>query len=214
MTKRVENKGATAYPLQWPVGWARTSDRKPRPAYRLSLAGARDEVYKSLRLLGAKDVVVSSNQELKRDGTMLANEQHVTDPGVAVYWTDAATGTPRVIACDKWPSVRENVRAIGLALEGIRAIERAGASEILDRAFQGFAALPASAGETKRHWRTVLNFSEKVPMSGSYTVIDYRSQIESAYRALARKAHPDAGGSHEAMSELNRAREEALKEVG
>jgi hypothetical protein len=37
--------------------------------------------------------------------------------------------------------------------------------------------------------------------------------IERQYRLLARKRHPDAGGSNEAMTELNLAKESALKWV-
>jgi curved DNA-binding protein CbpA len=35
--------------------------------------------------------------------------------------------------------------------------------------------------------------------------------IEQRYRDLAKKLHPDAGGSAEAMAELNEARKEALR---
>jgi hypothetical protein len=40
-----------------------------------------------------------------------------------------------------------------------------------------------------------------------------RAQIVAAYRDKARRAHPDAGGSHEAMTALTRARDEALAAV-
>jgi hypothetical protein len=41
-----------------------------------------------------------------------------------------------------------------------------------------------------------------------------KNTIEEAFKMLAKKAHPDMnGGSHEAMAELNRAREEALREL-
>lgn len=38
-------------------------------------------------------------------------------------------------------------------------------------------------------------------------------QINDAYRRLAKSAHPDAGGSVDAMLEINAAREAALREV-
>ena len=74
---------------------------------------------------------------------------------------------------------------------------------MLDRAFAGFTALPAPGG--KRSWREVLGF----PAAASPD----RDGIEIAYRSKAKAAHPDAGGSHDAMAELNRAREDALSEV-
>lgn len=52
------------------------------------------------------------------------------------------------------------------------------------------------------HWSTVLAVSPQATVS----------EIKSAYRKLARTAHPDAGGSAEAMSRLNAARDQALKE--
>jgi hypothetical protein len=38
--------------------------------------------------------------------------------------------------------------------------------------------------------------------------------VEDMYRRLARERHPDNGGSHDAMAELNRAIEEARKALG
>jgi hypothetical protein len=38
-----------------------------------------------------------------------------------------------------------------------------------------------------------------------------REEIIAAYRELAKVAHPDVGGSHEAMTALTRARDEALR---
>jgi hypothetical protein len=37
--------------------------------------------------------------------------------------------------------------------------------------------------------------------------------LNQTWRDLAGKRHPDAGGSHDAMAELNAARAEALKEI-
>jgi hypothetical protein len=189
-----------AYPLSWPIGWKRTKDwRRFDSRYHLGFARARAEVLHSLDLIGACDVVVSANVPLRRDGLPLANFIEPDDSGVAVYWTQK--DQPRVMACDCWRRVRENLRAIGTALDALRAIERSGASQILERAFAGFAALPPST--TRRAWREVLG------LSGCPT----REQIDDAYRRRALQAHPDAGGGHEQMVELNRARDEALREV-
>lgn len=38
-------------------------------------------------------------------------------------------------------------------------------------------------------------------------------QIDHQYRTLAKQRHPDAGGSNEAMAELNEAKQIALKEI-
>lgn len=51
-----------------------------------------------------------------------------------------------VIACDQFREVRLNMAAIVGTIKAIRTIERNGTSTLLERAFKGFSALPASAG--------------------------------------------------------------------
>jgi hypothetical protein len=158
-------------------------------------------VLHSLRLLGAQQAVISTNVPTRHDGLPYATYAEPKDPSCAVYWVHK--GKPQVMACDCWRTVRENLRAIGLALEALRALERSGASQIFERAFIGFAALPAS---TKRPWRTVFG------INGEHVT---RELVDLQYRTRAKFVHPDVqGGSHEAMTELNAARDEAYKELG
>ncbi len=53
-----------------------------------------------------------------------------------------------VIACDQFREVRLNMAAIVMTIKAIRQIERCGTSSLLERAFKGFSALPAQAGES------------------------------------------------------------------
>lgn len=76
---------ATRFPLSWPAGRART--RSPaRSKFKVqSFARVRDELLNELKLLGAKQIVLSSNLKLRRqDGLPLANQANPADPGVAV----------------------------------------------------------------------------------------------------------------------------------
>lgn len=189
------------YPLCWPQGWTRTpgADRK-RARYRIGEEHAKKELMRSLRLLGASGVLVSTNIRLRNDGMPFVSQSKVADPGVAVYWT--RNGREEVIACDAWDLIGDNFRAIGLAVEALRALERSGATDILERAFTGFAALPAS---TKVAWRELLG----IPATASVTV----AAVNEAYRALALKSHPDNGGTHDGFLRLNEAREAALREL-
>lgn len=199
-----------AYPLTWPVGWPRTPDTRRTETwrYKVSFADARDELVRSVQLLGGESVVVSSNVPTRRDGLPFASYSEPTDPGVAVYWVEriGSTVTPRAIACDAWLKVRDNMRAVGLAVDGLRALRRSGASQVVERAFTGFAALPATtSSRSAPHWRDVLG------LRGTVT----REQLDATYKRLAVEAHPDRpGGSHERMSQINRARSDALRELG
>ena len=135
------------------------------------------------------------------DGLPRSGERKPDDPGAAVYW-ETRKGERRVMAIDRYTDVADNLAAIAATLEAMRAIERHGGAQILDRAFTGFVALPAPGAS--KSWRDILEYG------GGPARAD---EIDRNYRILARDAHPDRGGNHEAMSELNRAREEALREA-
>lgn len=184
-----------AYPLAWPDGWPRRdSSRRTGSRYEVSFLRARDELARQLKLAGARHPVISTNVPLRRDGLPLANMAEPKDPGVAVYWDDRK-GKARVIACDCWRTVRENLRAVGLTIEALRTIERTGASELLERAYSGFARLPAAPD----CW-SVLGLSKGTPTE----------RVSDRYRELARQHHPDRGGNAETMSRINAAYQEAI----
>jgi len=186
-------EGAEAYPLHWPAGWPR--NRYPKRArFDASFAVARDSLFKQIKMLGGTHIVLSSNIALRRDGLPLAGQRQPTDKGVAVYFL--RRGRQMVFACDRWDKVEDNMRAVEKTIDAIRGIERWGASEMMERAFQAFEALPAP----KSCWEVLGLF----PGAS-------REAVQQAYRDKARAAHPDAGGTDAAMAELNRARDEALR---
>lgn len=219
MTSRILD--IDSYPCYWPDGWERTAAHKRTSSrYSIDFARARDNVVHQCKLLGAREVVISSNVPLRRDGLPLAGQSEPKDPSVAVYWVEPGAWNieqqrtihpRRVIACDAWRKVRENMRAVGLAIEAMRQLKRCGATQVVERAFMGFNALPAQAGATsngQRPWREVLALDGLV--GPDYVM---KAAIEASFKTLAAKRHPDAGGTHEAMAELNTARNEALREV-
>jgi len=186
-------EGAEAYPLHWPQGWPRTEERT-RSRFDGTFAKIRDELWAEIARLGGQYPVLSTNLPLKRDGMPYASQKEPSDPGVAVYFE--RRGRQMVFACDKWDLVQDNMRSIQRTIEAIRGIERWGASEMMERAFQAFEALPAP----KSCW-DILGVR---PGAGA-------DEVSRAYRDKARSAHPDTGGSQAAMAELNRARDEALR---
>ena len=183
------NESVTAFPLQWPIGWPRTTKRE-RSNYSdaRSIAEARDELARQLRLMGATRVIVSSNVPLRGDGVMrsIAGAQP-QDTGVAVYFTRKSQGM--VLACDKFTTVQDNLWSISQTVDALRRIARGGVSEMLRRAFTGFQALsaPDGAPSTLESAYALLGCSE----------VASESDVAAAYRQARRAAHPDAGGSHE-----------------
>lgn len=190
-----------AFPLHWPEGWPRA--KMPQLSrFDVTFAAARDGIMEQIRLLGGRYVVLSTNIELRRDGLPYANHPEPSDKGVAVYFE--WKGKQHVLACDRWNRVKDNLRALEKTIEAMRGIERWGASSMMERAFSAFVALPP-AGKCLRLWREVLGFPPN-----SYPP---RSGIMEAFRRLAKKHHPDAGGDADAFAELNQAKDDALREI-
>lgn len=214
-----------AYPLSWPAGWKRTPavhrtsgkfNRKERRSqthqradgttYESSWTTNRDltindavqRVRQQLSMMGidSDDLVVSTNLELRLDGWPRSGQRQPADPGVAVYWTDAASAgnPPRCMAIDRYVSVADNLAAVAATLEAMRAIERHGGAVILDRAFAGFTALPGPAAVD---WREVLDETDPA----------------GSYRRLRSQHHPDNGGDAESFQRIQRAYEQYLQET-
>jgi hypothetical protein len=191
-----------AHPLYWPEGRPRTSwSRRKKSKFIPSFARSRDELMRELDRMGARRAILSTNIPLRNDGLPYANTREPDDPGVAVYFE--YKGKPMCFACDQYKTVRENVRGIGLTIAAIRAIERYGSSDMMERAFRGFTALPEKAGE---YWRDVF----EIPHDARPRPDD----IEKAFRMQALVKHPDKGGTMEEWQQLVTARENAMKDLG
>jgi hypothetical protein len=185
-----------AYPLQWPLGWERT------PSYRLnnsrfkrpSMDSACQEVLDQLRMMGVgrDDVVISTNVPTRLDGFPRSNMTAPNDKGVAVYFTRKKKN--HVFAADSFYRVEDNLWAIAKSLEALRAIERYGVAQVMDRAFSGFAALPEKS-VTRTCW-DVLGIGHNAT----------DDTLRAKYKQLASLLHPDQnGGAHEGWHELNEA---------
>lgn len=191
-----------AFPLHWPDGWPRTK-MPQKSKFNVSFTEARDGLMDEVKRLGGRLPVLSSDLELRGDGLPYAKQRAPADKGVAIYFE--YKGKQRVFACDRWDNITDNMRALQKTIEAIRGIERWGASEMMERAFAGFDALPAP--DRKKDWREVLGIDP-----GVHPVTE--DIIKDQFRRMTKKRHPDAGGSAEEMAELNAARDRALDAIG
>lgn len=216
-----------AHPLAWPEGWKRTPGHQRKSAtfgknerkYNEDRSGSWNEkrdltvsdgVERVLRALAQmridrQDVVVSTNVRTRLDGLPRSGEPKPADPGAAVYWQGRRGEAPRVMAIDRYDEVADNLAAIALTLDAMRAIERHGGAAILERAFTGFTALPAPGQTTAPSWRMVLDFADDEPVN--------EFAINAAYRRMASQHHPDKGGNADMMARINAARDQALQSL-
>lgn len=189
-------KVTNGYPLQWPQGYER-SKRPQHSRFKATMGKATQTLILEINRLGGSAPIISSNIPLRNDGLPRATYKKLEDDGVAVYFT--YKGSQMVLCCDKWDCVADNIQAVCKTIEALRGLDRWGVSDMLDRAFMGFKALPDSA--RTKHWWEVLD----VACDSS------SDEIHSAYRRLAKLCHPDTGGDPQQFRELNQAYEAAKK---
>lgn len=190
-----------SFPLLWPPAWPRT--KYPQHArFDTPQGAAQSGILRELSLLGATNVVISTNIELRRDGLPYAKQLRADeDRGVAVYFS--LDGQQQCIPCDKWSTIADNMQAIRKTIEALRGLDRWGAKEMVNAAFRGFKALPESGTivtpYTPRPWHEVL----QVAPNADWDV------IEAAYKRLLHKVHPDKGGSEAEFMDLQEAFKQA-----
>lgn len=185
----------TAYPLSWPPLFPRTKLREVG-RFKTTLASALKNVEGSLRMF-ARDsgkklegLVISSNVTL--------GSQRPADTGVSVWFTWDAL--PVCIAVDRYHTVEANLQAIHHIIEARRVELRHGTLALVRATFQGFKALPAPE---RKDWRDVLE------VNGSCTL----PTVEANYRRLRSDHHPDKGGNPTKFDAVQKAWEQAQREV-
>ena len=196
---------APRYPLAWPIGWVRTKPNARRNgAFKdhgawLGIPAAVRRLQAEIDRLGGKDPTLSTNLKPRMDGGVVANQGEPGDPGAAVYFRFKGRAT--VLACDKYYRVADNIGAIAAHIDALRRIERYGVGTI-EQALAGYKALPA---DSAADWRQVFGFAREAIVSAE--------MVQRSFKERAQTAHPDKGGTDEAMLHLNRAREFAIAEV-
>lgn len=192
-----------AYPLAWPNGWPRHKGSQDSDTRFKGPTFHWDRVYRGLkdelRRIGATQIVVSTNQPLRNDGAPYAQQRNIQDVGVAVYFM--RNGKPLVMAQDRFWSIIGNMRSLTISIEGLRQMERHGGATMMERAFDGFLALPPADD----CW-SILGLAHIPRINIS------RATIENSFRNKAREGHADNGGNLD-MGRLVKARDEALEKV-
>lgn len=195
-----------AFPLSWPPHRPRTRQRRPgkfrHAEADVTVAIAMRRVDLECTRLGAAYPLISSNVPRRLDGGIRSERPVDGDTGACLYFH--LKGKPFALACDTYQTVEMNIAAIAAHLEATRAIERHGVATAAE-SLQAFSALPPPAdSKPARPWWEVFGVVRDQ--------VD-ADDIKALFRVKARKAHPDNGGSTDAMMELNLALEAATLEL-
>lgn len=203
-----------SYPLQWPLGWRRTPAtertwgkftvrKRETASYReVTVHEAIGRVHDQLARMNVhrEEIVVSTNLPTALSGMPRSDAKRPDDPGASVYWR-TKQNEMKCMAIDTYTTVEQNIAAIAASLEAMRAIERHGGAQVMDRAFSGFAALPPAPVD----WRAQLGFN------GAPVTAD---EVQTRFRELSLQKHPDRGGTASEFDQIVKAKDAALRELG
>ncbi len=167
-----------SYPLHWPAEYGRAPLPKNSRFRGYSLFDARERLRDSIRLLDGKQLIISTNIRTRQDGDIYSNAAEPSDSGVAIYFQ--LNENPVCLCCDQYRKVWENTYAIYKTIEAMRGIDRWGVSDMLNRMFTGFKALPDPEELTPEEFLRLPEGWDKSTL---------------ASRIMA--AHPDYGGTDE-----------------
>lgn len=220
------------YPLAWPVVYPRTKPHKRNDAqFPTSFQQARWDLLGELMRFHAEDIILSTNLRLNENNEPIYDHEP-DDPGVAVWFKirvvdpadklnaapDAAGSLEQMaIACDCWATVHLNIGALAATMMGLRGMYRFGTTHVLDSLLSGLKVPPEAdiSPEDTRHHRRKEPTLEGTP-AGWWHVLGFThpaeaslEEAEKRYRDRVKQAHPDRGGTDEAMRIFNEAIEQA-----
>jgi hypothetical protein len=187
--------------LEWPAGFDRTPtrERSKNQRFDVSPTQAFDDLEAELDRLGVDDYRYSFDaQSRQRDGRPYSRATP-DDPSFVLRWT--MDGQQFAVACDRWATLRDNVRSVGLYVREKRKMENrpvtTGASEFAN------ARLPSAdestvPGEPPAH--VVLDISPEASDDA----------VRAAYRERLKEVHPDVGGDPEQFKRVQHAKERLL----
>lgn len=188
-------------PLQWPTGQGRT-DRRRKAPFNAGESTILKDLERAIDKLQLEDVQITTDRRIRLDGGISqSSDQNLQDPGLAIYFK--RKGEDVIMAFDKFNDFWGNLRAIGLYLEYMARLESYEMTEITDKAFTGFKALPSSIQTPLPHrdWWIVLGVTQDADAH----------EVKAAYRQMMSVTHPDAGGTQAEFDEVRRAFEEWKK---
>lgn len=199
-------------PRQWP-GRQRPQGWKPTPSRFKGHAWGKveRELLAELERLRAKDITIALDLHgpgnIREDGGLRADARPVTSR-VVLSFVRGDAGMRLTFPCDSFSSWEDNLWAIRLTLEHLRAIDRYGVTQG-DQQYVGFTAL-ASGKPASMSLDDALLVLATHGEADSVDLLTAPDWLVDAVQKRARAAtHPDTGGREEQFKDV----EEAIRLV-
>ena len=175
---------------QWPGTPTPAWDRKVAP-FKTTYERTKAHLERELAHLGARDVLLEADcdeSQVRLDG-LLRSSAKLRGPGVVITCT--VNGDVYRYPCDRFKHWDDNVRAISLTLERLRAVDRYGVT-LNKEQYSGFKALPGSVKvpDSRAAAIAILSKMSNVFVPPNAT----RETLVIAFRSARGRTHPDRGG--------------------
>ncbi len=187
--------------------WPHPAKRARRSQFRASWSKTMELLCHEIRKVAGRVPVIQLDlpeSKIRRDG---------------LPYVDARPNSPRVIVCfdskygplkyysDTFDDWQDNVRAIGLGLQALRAVDRYGITTRGEQ-YTGFKALPAPLAIPSMSTEDAAAFvADKAGGCNAHDLIADPAIRKAAYRDAAKRCHPDNGGSEADFKKLQEAME-------
>ncbi len=183
-------------PLEgWP-GKQTASYQRRRAPFRASYAKTLDLLESELNHLSAKDILIQAffkREQIRNDGWPRSSARP-SQPGVVLNFQ--VNRESYSYPCDRFDGWEDNLRAIALSLQALRAVDRYGVTRGHEQ-YQGFRRLAAALPVNPQN--AAVEFLAK---HAGVSFDSVQNDPEAAYRLAARQLHPDSGGSHDTFVQL------------
>jgi hypothetical protein len=165
--------------------------RKPRHTFRAPWSSTLDLLAREVRALAGGNVIIGAflaESAIRLDGMPRSGAPAPLHPGIELSF-DSRHGR-LTYATDVYDHYEANVRAIALALEALRAVDRYGVSRRGEQ-YAGWRALASGAGaDVPDTLEDAWGFLEHLLGED----LDRREDPRGVLRRAAKRAHPDVGG--------------------
>lgn len=194
---------------EWPG--TKTNPRKRSP-FDVTWSRTLQDLDRELRHLKAEGLIIQcavKESEIRLDG-MMRSDARPAWPGVILTF-DSKHG-PQSYPCDTYSDWQANVRAIGLALTALRAVDRYGVSNRGEQ-YKGWARLEAPRQSMSESLLTALYLLVNV-CGNTVNGVDPaaimrdrdRHKVDSLYRQAVFLTHPDQGGNVDTFRKVQEAK--------
>lgn len=175
--------------------------------FRASYANTLDLLEEELRKIHAKEITVQAFftlAQIRNDGWPYAKAVPIA-PGIILSFRtkDGALSFP----CDRYHTIDDNLRAIALSLQALRAVDRYGVTKRAEQ-YAGWKRLeaPVVNGFATKEDAAAFIIAQQDTPTPTYSVISDVALRNEVYRRAARRLHPDAAtGNHELFVKLQQA---------